>query len=117
LFSQQEKEILERNTKAFEEWLFDKAKYIGLFTKALTPLYQQEMQDEGDLAVEFIGDDITFTIDKRVNDFIQERVSRFADETNTETLKRLTTTIQEGVAGGESLAKMRKRVSEVFVDA
>ena len=115
IFDAQEKEILQRNTKIFEEWKFDKAKYLALFLTVLTPIYQSLIQDEANLALDFADDtDTTFSIERLVNRYIEQRIRRFADEANEETLRQLTETIQEGVSAGESLSKMRKRVEGVF---
>jgi HK97 family phage portal protein len=118
ILSAQEKEILKRNTKAFEEWTFDATKskdmYIDLFTKLGIELIREQSK----IAFQAAGDDqTTININERILNYLSERINLFASEFDTETEKQLKETIQAGVTAGESVYKLRKRVQEVFKEA
>lgn len=56
-------------------------------------------------------------ITPRVNDYINDRISRMADSMNETTQDKIKRTISQGVAEGESVEKLRKRIQDVYGDA
>jgi HK97 family phage portal protein len=116
VFLSMEKEILDRNkTKALEQWFYDKKNALKLAVSLLSPVYQEEMLQEAQLALEFTGDpDTNFELDQRVNNFISARMNRFMGDTSTDLTALLTETITEGIRDGDNIDKMRKRVQAVF---
>lgn len=96
-----------------EEWTptDDAEAWVG----TLLPLSESVMQDQAKLALEFAGDtetEFTFTVTMR--DALDDRIRKFADDTNEETRKRLRDSIGEGLLNGENQAKLIERVRDVY---
>ena len=60
-----------------------------------------------------VGIDFDVT-NPRVVGFLNHYVPKFSFETNKETIAELKKTLREGLAEGESIPKLRKRVNKVF---
>lgn len=118
-FTTQMNEILERNEKAlFENWSFDIDASKRRITGVFFPMAVEVMREAAKFALDVADDvDTQFEINKRVVDYVTERTVRFAKATNDETVKKLDSTIAEGIANGENLAKLKKRVRDVYSEA
>jgi HK97 family phage portal protein len=115
VFNEQKDEILKRNQKAFEEWTFDTVRSKKLFNLLLLPLTEELMKEQAGVALSTAGDSETeFQITQKIRSYIEERIDRFADSTDQITIDALTKTIAEGVQNGDSVAKLRKKVEEVY---
>lgn len=118
-FNTQEKEILERNTKAaFQEWLFDinasKLRIIG----ELVPMGSELMKAAGEYALELADDtEATWVLTQEILQYIEDRIVLLATETNDATVLTIQETIAEGVTNGESVAQLRKRIKAVYDEA
>lgn len=121
-FELQQKEILEKNAKAksvkkgaFDNWLFDvnvaKQRLLGM----LVPFGVEILRQTALFALDVANDtDTEFEINEQIIKYVNERVNRFADATNDETIKQIEATITEGVKAGESIAKLKKRIRDVY---
>lgn len=114
ILKDQEKEVLSRHTnKAFEEWTpqSDPAKWVGV----LAPLSEEVMKDQAKIALEFANDDQTqFEITQDTRNMLEDRITKFANDTDEETRRRLQESITEGVMNGENNAKLTERVRDVY---
>ena len=117
-FSAQEKEILDKHGKKSIDWLFDievsKQRIVG----TLIPLGIQLMTEAAKLALDLADDtDTEFLIDERVKEYIRDRIERLADLMNTATISLLEESIADGIKEGESLAKLKQRVRDIYTEA
>ena len=123
-FETQREEILKNNKKkrsvkkAFEEWLFNalasKARLLGV----LTPITLDLINQQAKLALEMADDDQTkFQLNKRVRDYVHDRIDKLADATNDFTIKKIEDTIGHGIQEGESISQLVKRINEVYFEA
>lgn len=118
IFAQQEKEILQRNTKIFEEWKFDEDKSQKLYLELLIPEAEKLMREMGLYTLDFMEDKETaFFINERLQSYITERIRRFAVGVDSETISQIEETILEGIRNGENISKMRSRIQAVYQQA
>jgi len=83
--------------------------------RIFTPLENEIIRQQGERAARLAGAKSKFDLaSKAVQKFLKERVFRFASEVNEETNKLLKNTLVEGVAAGEGVPALRKRVEEAF---
>lgn len=123
-FDTQKKEILARNPaksrskQAFVEWLFDANAAKGRMVAAFIPMGIELMKEAARFAFDLADDpDRELEMNERMRRYIQDRIDRFTTDTNDETAMLIGKTIAEGVANGESVAKLRKRIEEVYEQA
>ena len=115
-FETQRKEILARHKKgSFPSWEFDIETSNSRLFANLTPMSVALMQEASKYALELAGDDKTqLEIDDRIRNFVHDRVDRLVRATNDETISSIEQTISDGVVSGESVAKLKKRINEVY---
>lgn len=117
--SEQEQRILgkiDASEKSFEEWLFTIKEESEKMGEELSPLMIELMEEQVKEASNFItGELVTVTNEQR--EIRKQQIIRVAGAYNEDTLRALENTLAEGASQGESLAKMKKRVEEVYVDA
>jgi HK97 family phage portal protein len=115
-FKLQQKEILANNKKSsFIEWLFDVDASQTRIVGKLFPLGIELMKAAAKVALELAGDKETeLEVVNRITDYIHDRTTRLATATNDETIKSIEAAISEGTQNGESVAKLRERVKEVY---
>ena len=115
----QEFNVIERfnaSTKAYEEWLFNVKEESEALAVILTPIIIDLMEEQGKDTANFItGEVLTISPDKRKT--VETSVKQLAGVYNKDTLDALEATLNEGVKGGESLAKLKKRVEGVYTEA
>lgn len=127
-FELQQKEIIQNNTgkskdktydkKAFENWLFDVKVAKQRLGGMLIPFGVEILRQSALLAMDLTDDEDTeFVINEEIIKYINQRFDRFADATNDQTIKNIESTIAEGVAAGESVTKLKKRIREVYKEA
>ena len=118
-FRKQQKEILAKNTKAnFQNWMFDVDASNARIVGNLVPMSNELMKQAGKLALEMANDGETeFSINQKIKEYIFDRIKRLAIATNDETIAAIDATIAEGVAVGDSLDKLRKRIQNVYSEA
>lgn len=115
----QEDEIIEKigaRKKAFEEWLFDIKNASEDMRDALLPVILELMEAQGEDVSNFISGEL-LTISPEIRTKVEHDILQISGVFNTDTIKALEKTLQEGQAQGESLVKLKKRVEEVYSDA
>lgn len=115
-FNHQLKEILGK--KSFTDWLFDlnasKTRIVG----SLVPFGIELMKESAKFAFDLANDpDNELEVDESVKRYIHDRVDTFATATNDESVKAIEQTIAEGVADGESISELKKRLKQVYAFA
>lgn len=121
-FRRQKSEILNRNksiqTKQLDEWLFNLNESKKQFITTLFPVTVELMKEQAQHAFDMAEDAETeLLINQRIKDYINKRISKFADSTNEETVKTIIDSISEGIINGESVSKLRGRIEDVYSDA
>jgi len=115
----QEDQIIEKigaRKKAFEEWLFDIKNASEDMKDALLPVILDLMEAQGEDVSNFISGEL-LTISPEIRTKVEHDILQISGVFNTDTIKALEKTLQEGQAQGESLVKLKKRVEEVYSDA
>lgn len=98
-----------------ESWLFE-YEYAknGLIT-AMRPHVLHAFQVFGEFALTEVGVEVAFDLeDPRVLRAIEEKVMKFAQEYPETTLTELRRTLKEGLAAGENVRELRRRVLDAF---
>lgn len=105
-------------TKDMGDSLFDKGEYTELMVTEISPVLHSLAEQQGALALVFAGDDENkFRMTVNMANILKNGTKRMADNFNAETLKRLNDTLSEGIALGEALGKLKKRVEAVYTAA
>lgn len=126
LLNKQLKRILEnikterttKTVKAFDEFKFDDGEAQADFVGALTPLEFQLADEQGSMALSFLGEnELPFQITDRVRNEIARRIARMAKNFNEETKANLVKTLTEAHANNESFADIKKRIESVYEEA
>ena len=117
LFENQRKRVLETLkmekqiiNKAINEINWDKEK--TLFAKVSTPFFTSIVEKRGKRAAALVGSTFEMTAD--VRKFIKNKTILFADQVNDTTRDKLKKTLSAGVAEGEGIPDLTKRVNDVF---
>lgn len=118
-FNTQEKEILAKNTKAaFGTWIFDVDASTQRIVGNLVPMGLELMEEAAQYALDIADDaDRQFEITQAIKDYVQQRILKLADATNDETIQAIEAAIAEGISQGESVAKLKKRIREIYDNA
>lgn len=123
LFGKQEAEVLanmKRTPKAVkadweEDWLFNEALWINRFNHEGKPFIGGVLEDVGSAELADLAVGIDFDINNpRVQRWLGTRLEEYSKSVNGTTLDSIKRTLREGVAEGESIPKLRKRVQGVF---
>jgi len=123
LFGKQEAEVLanmKRSPKAVkadweEDWLFNEAEWVRRFAKEGRPFIGGVMEEVGQANLDDLLVGIDFDINNpRAQRWLGSRLEQYSKDVNGTTLKSLKGTLREGVAAGESIPDLRKRVQGVF---
>lgn len=117
-FHKQLSEILAKKKSAFSDWTFDidasKQRIVG----SLVPFGIEVMEQAAKFAFDLADDpDASLELNASVLDFIHDRVDRFAEATNDETVRSIEDTIAQGVADGESIGQLKSRIQDVYAYA
>lgn len=133
LFKQQEKEVLDNmpeegqqsvgvsqvsNKASISDWLFGKRKWRLRFAEMGQLLLPQVIEETGgtELGTLVVGVDFDVA-NPRVTEFVSKRTFKFAGDVNDTTIEAIRAQLLQGIADGEGIPKLRKRVQEVFADA
>lgn len=117
--SNQEDEVISKinaSSKAFEEWLFDIKNESEKLAGLLVPVILELMEAQGEDVTNFISGEL-LTISPEIRQKVDQNILQISGVYNTDTIKALEKTLTEGQTQGESLAKLKKRVEEVYSDA
>lgn len=109
-------ENINASSKSYEEWLFNVKEESEKLASILTPITLDLMEAQIEDVANFITGEL-ITITNEVRTTAEARVLQISGVYNTDTLKALEKTITEGQKNGESLAKIKKRVTQTYSDA
>jgi len=104
------------STKAYEEWLPNVKEDSVALAAALTPIIIELMQAQTQDAANFITGE-TIVISDTLRKEIEVYIKQISGVYNADTVAALEKTLSEGQTAGESLAKLKGRVEQVFSDA
>jgi HK97 family phage portal protein len=82
------------------------------------PLILDLAAEAGKVALRFAGEEeLDFDLDRALREAVHDSVARMARNYSEDTLEMLANSLSEGVAAGENLASLKKRVEKVYEDA
>lgn len=120
VFEEQKKKILNSAPKkaapAVDDFLLDEEEEAKIMVRVFTPLTKRIIKDSGLRASRLAGVSGFDEQSKPVQEYLKTRTFEFSFEVNQETNKKLSKSLADGVAAGESVPKLRDRVSKVFDD-
>lgn len=117
--SEQEAKIIANfnaSTKAYEEWLPNVKEDSVALALILTPIIIELMQAQSEDVANFITGE-KLVISPEMRKVVDTKILKIAGVYNADTIKALQSTLTDGQAAGESLAKLKGRVESVYVDA
>lgn len=104
--------------KDLAQLLFSLSDAVETFDQAQYPVLLDMYMTQGALALVFAGDEESeFKVTEAAQKAMHENTRRMAKNYNQETIDRLSDTLSEGLANGEALGKLKKRVAEVYEQA
>jgi SPP1 gp7 family putative phage head morphogenesis protein len=123
-FALEEAEILDKHKgiskekQVFVDWMFNAEAAKSRLVSAFMPMGIELMKESAKFAFDIADDpERELELTDRLREYIRDRVDRFATDTGDETVAAIDQTIAEGVKIGESVAKLRKRIQEVYEQA
>lgn len=100
------------------DWTFDVTASRGRLMGRLMPLTIEMMRAQSEFAFDLTGDeDLEFQVNERVIAYVRDRIDHFAETTNDETIRLIEETISEGIQQGDTLYKLKQRISAVYFNA
>lgn len=97
---------------------FDKAAWEARFAEGIEPLLVEVLADSARETLAEVGVSVAFDVQNpAVTDWLRVRAQRFAVSVNETTWTALKESLAEGIAAGESIPDLSKRVREVFTEA
>jgi len=104
--------------KAVDDLLFDSAKWNLIFEEFGQLMLPGIIGDAGQRGLNSVIVGISFNVSNpRVQEFIDKKKFKFAQEVNQTTLDRLRQELRQGTIDGESIPELRGRVKQVFDEA
>ena len=122
-FARQQKEILRKNRKGvvnkeLQDWFFDKIKSDGQFLTLLRPAILDMMSELSKQAFALADNpEGILDLDMELMQIVNERIQRFAQKTNDETILSITDTITEGLARNETVNELKDRIRAIYKEA
>lgn len=123
-FDKQKEEILDKHpTKIFTkkdltDWTFDVTASKRRLVARLMPFTTELMRSQAQFAFDLTGDeDLELEVTQRMIAYIHDRIDRFSTSANDETIHNIEATITEGIKDGDSLYKLKNRISAVYFEA
>lgn len=98
------------------ERIFDEENETGIAMEFITPYIAQLIRDAGMEALNLLAPQEDFRDPKKIQKVIQRRAKEFAESVNSTTLQKLDGALAEGIAEGEGIVDLRKRVEGVYED-
>lgn len=102
--------------KAYEEWLPSVKEDTVVLAAILTPIILELMKAQSADVANFITGEL-MVISPELIKVTEAQILKIAGVYNADTIKALEATLTEGTQGGESLAKLKKRVEATYQDA
>lgn len=104
-------------TRAYEEVTPDANEETDKLNEALLPILLLALAQGGETALAFLGIDEPLNVSAQTQRVLEDKLRRaLKDNTNT-TIAKLQKTIAEGIANGENIDELTKRVNEVYTKA
>lgn len=116
LFNSQETRI-SSNVAEFKKGINDIINWENekqVFVRVSLPFIADIIRQSGESEASLVGGQ--FVIDSNVQEFINNKVLRFAQEVNDTTKNALRETLSEGVSQGEGIQPLKRRVHALFED-
>lgn len=104
------------SSKSYEEWLFNVKEESVKLAEAISPVVFDLMDAQIEDVANFITGEL-ITITDEIRKTTEAHILQISGVYNTDTISALETTITEGQKNGESLAKIKNRVEQVYSDA
>lgn len=117
--TEQEKTVIDKisaTKKVYEEWLPEAKVASEELAVLLTPVMIELMEEQSKDVAHFITGE-PLVIDEVKRKVVESNILRIAGVYNDTTIKDLESTLNAGLANGESLPKLKKRVEQVYSDA
>ncbi len=116
LFNSQEKRISD-NVGEFKKSINDIVNWENekhVFFRVSLPFITNIVKESGEAEAALIGE--TFNVNSNVQEFMNNKTLKFAEEVNDTTKKALQKTLSEGISQGEGIQPLKKRVHALFAD-
>lgn len=97
-----------------DKLMLDVKKEAKKFAAILTPVISGAIADEGQYTLDSMGVDMEFDFNNNVKIYLAKHPMKFSTSVNKTTNKKLSATLNEGVANGESIDDLASRVEDVF---
>ncbi len=104
------------SSKAYEEWLFSIKEESEKVAAALLPVMLELMEAQGADVANFITGEL-LTVSPEMRATVETNIKQISGVFNQDTIQALERTLSEGQTAGESLAKLKKRVEDVYGEA
>lgn len=118
-FKEQANTVIDKinaTAKSFEEWLFNVKEESEKMATIITPIIFDLVEAQVEGVTNLItGELVALTEKQRAT--IGANILKLSGEVNKETIDILNTTLTQGQSKGESLARLKKRVEQVYADA
>lgn len=119
LFREQEREVLD-NMKSvkdiIDEWSFDTVAWTLRFAEMGQLLLPESVEETGQAELTALVDVDFDVTNPRVSEFVRARSFKFAGDVNNTTIESIRRELLAGLADGEAIPKLRKRIEAVFDD-
>jgi len=103
-------------SKAFDEWLFDIDDANKTLTGTLAPVVDELMDAQAEGVANFISKE-PLIMTPEIREMVRHEIGEIVGNFNQDTRAKLETSLTEGNSKGESLAKLKKRVTADFEEA
>lgn len=110
--------IIPNRKVRLDDWNFDKEEWITRFRLEGDEILSDTMEDMGQQQLNALVTEANFDVESpRVREYLQKRTFKFSGDVNDTTYEAVRKELTEGVASGESVWKLKKRIESVFTDA
>lgn len=105
-----------KNLKSMMDGNLNAAKQAEALTDLSIDLFLDLLQEQGDLAIKFAGDTEKFVITQDNKNFVRESIQRAHLAYNEDIVASIGKAVSEGLAEGESLQQIGKRITDEYKD-
>lgn len=107
---------IDASSKSYDDWLFNIKEETEKFAASVLPIVIELMEAQTENVANFITGEL-ITVTEELKQIVSTRILQIAGAYNKDTLTALEATLTDGAANGESLAKLKGRVEDVFQEA
>jgi HK97 family phage portal protein len=94
--------------------IFNSEKEKGLTVEFILPYISEYLKSSGQEALALLSPQEDFNTTKRIEAIIKKRAEQFAEEVGNTTLEGLESALAEGIAAGEGIVDLSKRVADEY---